>query len=119
MIGNHINAGERLYLRKDIEQFEFYLKRYFESEYIRYIWDNRKRPTEMMLDEWFESMYIYKTGIKDNTLNKNHHVLLEISKPEKVNFEKFNLKKWDMMHNATSGQKYKWIEKLKEYNQIK
>lgn len=118
-VGNHINAGQRLYIRKDVEQFEFYLKRYFESDYIKYIWDNRKRPTEMMLDEWFESMYIYKTGIKDNTLNKNHHVLLEISKPEKVDFNKFNLKKWDMMHNATCSQKYKWIAALKEHKQIK
>lgn len=119
-VKKHINAGQRLYVRKDIgKDYEMYLKQYIESEFIKYIWDNRKRPTELMMDEWFESMYIMKMGIEDNTLNKNHHVLLEIAKPTKVDFNKFNLKKWDMMHNATSTQKYNWIDALKQYKQIK
>lgn len=119
-VKKHINAGQRLYIRKDIgKDYEMYLKQYIESEFIKYIWDNRKRPTELMMDEWFESMYIMKMGIEDSTLNKNHHVLLEIAKPTKVDFDKFNLKKWDMMHNATSTQKYNWIDALKQYKQIK
>lgn len=118
-VKKHINAGQRLYVRKDIKQFEKYLKKYFKSDYIKYIWDNRKRPTEMMLDEWFESMYILKTGIGTSILNKNHHVLLEIANPAKIDFTKFNLKKWDMMHNATSSHKLEWLRLLKEYKQIK
>ena len=118
-VKKHINAGQRLYVRKDVKQFEKYLKKYFKSDYIKYIWDNRKRPTEMMLDEWFESMYILKTGIGTGVLNKNHHVLLEIANPAKIDFTKFNLKKWDMMHNATSSHKMEWLKILKEYKQIK
>lgn len=119
---NHINAGERLYVRKDfkLDEYEKYLKRFYENQYIRYLWSIRKKPGSFYLDEWFESFYAYKTKIINDILRVNKLAYIEISNNERIDFTKYTaVKKYSIWHNATCSHKLNWLNSLKENKLIK
>ena len=120
-IDNHINAGERMYTKKDfnIREYEEYLKRFYANSGINYFWNIRKKPGSYYLDEWFESFFAYKTGIINDILRIEKLAFIEIRNNDKINFEKYtNAKDYPIWHNATCSHKKDWLKILKEYNII-
>lgn len=118
---NHINAGERLYIKKyfNLEKYEEYLKRFYDNEYIRYLWHIRKKPGSFFLDEWFESFFAYKTGIINDLMKTEKLAYIEIRSEDKIDFNKYEkASKYPIWHNATCSHKNIWLENLKKANKI-
>lgn len=119
---NHINAGERMYLRSefDLNKYEEYLKRFYENQYIRYLWNIRRKPGSYYLDEWFESFFAYKTNIINDIMRTEKLAYIEISNNDKIDFNKYTkAKDYPIWHNATCSHKKDWLVLLKENNIIK
>lgn len=118
---NHISSGQKMYVRNEfqLEEYEKYLKRFFENQYIRYLWTKRNRPQSYYLDEWFEGLFLYKTNIINDELKKQKLVYLEIRNDNKIDFNKYTKnKECCIWHNATCQHKRAWLEKLKEHGCI-
>lgn len=119
---NHINAGERLYVRKDFDlnKYEEYLKKFYENQYIRYLWHIRKKPGSFYLDEWFESLFAYKTKIINDIMRTKKLAYIEISNDSKIDFAKYTkAKEYPIWHNATCSHKLNWLNQLKKNKIIK
>lgn len=119
---NHINAGERLYIKKefDLGKYENYLKRFYENQNIRYLWHIRKKPGSFYLDEWFESFFAYKTNIINDILRTEKLAYIEISNNNKIDFSKYTkAKTFPIWHNATCSHKNDWLIELKKNEIIK
>lgn len=117
----HISSGQRLYVRDtfDMDYYVECLTKFFKSIVLDKCWLNRKTHRTGYLDERFEGFYAYKTGILNSDIQP--YTVLEISKPEKVDFTKYNKiqRCKGIWHNATVNQKTKWYQCLKEHNLIK
>lgn len=119
---NHINAGQRLYLKTefDINKYEEYLVKFYTNSVMRFLWFKRKKPGSYYLDEWFESMFAYKTGIINDILRTGKLAYIEIRNDDKADFTKYDKHKTHCIwHNATCSHKVQWLNKMKEHNLIK
>ena len=121
-VNNHINAGQRMYIRKEfnIDLYEKYLIKFFNNNVMRFLWFKRNKPGSYYLDEWFESMFAYKTGITNDILREQKLAYIEIRNDERVDFTKYDKHKTHCIwHNATCSHKLNWLQKLKENDLIK
>lgn len=119
-IGNHLANGQRMYTKNDYD-FQYYeqtLKKFYENEILRALWNNRTLHTSYHLDEWFETMFAYKTGIINDELKTRTYI--EMSDDKRVDFKKYNkINKCAIWHNATCSHKLNWLMKLKINKLIK
>lgn len=115
-VKTHTMSGQRYYKDFDLDLYEKRLYDFYNSEFLHNFWLKRRTHRSGFLDERFESCFAYETGILNNDLSK--FTQIEIRKPEKVNFDKYKIKK-PLWHNATVSNKLKWLDALRKQGLIK
>lgn len=112
---NNLSSGNRMIVKNcfDIKRYERYLKRFFESKWLKTCWDNRRTPTSGYMDERFETLFY----IDESNRLLNYESCIFISKPEKVSdneWKKLCSGRYKLVHVANKSYKQKTYELLVE-----
>lgn len=115
---SYMNGGVKYYVRKyiNMDLYESYLKRFFESKLIHEIWLNRRSYKSKFLDERFEQMLAIKFNMQNHDMDK--YAILVIQKFGKINFKRFETTKKKMLHICNNQWKVATFEKLVELGVI-
>lgn len=115
---NYMNGGVKYYVRRyiDMNEYELYLKRFFESNLIYEMWLNRRSYKTKFLDERFEQMLAIKLNIQNHNMDK--YAILVNQKKEKINFKMFKTTKKKLFHVCNNQWKRQTFEKLVEMGVI-
>lgn len=115
---NYMNGGIKYYVRMyiNIDLYELYLKRFFESNVIYEVWKNRRSYKTFFLDERFEQMLAIKFKMYNHDMDK--YSMLVNQKFEKIDFRKFETTKKKLLHICNNQWKMQTFEKLVEMGVI-